>query len=268
MGGVFVKTKQRVKMVFLDIDGTLFVNGRIVPKSAAAVAKLIENHIPVAVCTGRSVIHAQHVQASLGIPYGIYFNGGLVKAGDREIFALPFSRDVVRGILESAERRGIQTIIHTHDHAFSLKPIPPEYLPVLASYDFPPIACEPTMADRLDDIGVFQLNAFMTAEWDDVFEREFPECYVYRWHEQAVDFQRRKSDKSIGALHLLSYLGISPEDAVHIGDGGNDVGMFRTMGYSFAMGNASEEVKRAAKRVTSSADEGGVADALAELGLL
>ncbi|GMA59166.1 hypothetical protein GCM10025858_36690 [Alicyclobacillus sacchari] len=108
----------------------------------------------------------------------------------------------------------------------------------------------------------------MTREWDAVFEQEFPACYIYRWHEQAVDFQRRKSDKSIGALRLLEYLGIAPEEAVHIGDGGNDVGMFRTLGYSYAMGNAADEVKEVAKCVTSSAMAGGVADALADLGLV
>ncbi|KRW91564.1 hydrolase [Alicyclobacillus tengchongensis] len=263
-----MKTGQHVKMVFLDIDGTLYVNGEIVPRSAAAVAELLKSNIPVAVCTGRSVIHAQHIQEALHIPYGIYFNGGLVKAGNRELFAMPFDVDVVTGILKKARERNIFTIVHTHDHALSLEPLPDEYLPVLASYDFPPISYEPTLADRVQDIGVFQINAFMTHEWDAIFEQEFPACYIYRWHEQAVDFQRRKSDKSIGALRLLDYLGISPEEAVHIGDGGNDVGMFRTLGYSYAMGNATDDVKEVAKCVTSSAILGGVADALADLGLV
>ncbi|WP_067616878.1 Cof-type HAD-IIB family hydrolase [Alicyclobacillus acidiphilus] len=257
-----------IEMVFLDIDGTLYTDGQIVERSARAVAELLAQDIPVAVCTGRSLIHAQHIQDELRVPYGIYFNGGLVKTGHRELFSMPFDPDVVQGILAAAEARGISTIIHTHDHALSFEPIPDRFRPVMASYDFPDISLEPGWKHHLSDLNVFQINAFMSKEWDATFESEFPACYIYRWHDEAVDFQRRKSDKSIGALHLLKHLGIDPAKAVHIGDGGNDIGMFKTMGYSYAMGNATDDVKCHAKRVTSSAIEGGVADALIDLGLI
>lgn len=260
--------KRKIEMVFLDIDGTLYAEGRIVPRSADAVGQLLANGMPVALCTGRSLLHAQHIQDELNVPYGIYFNGGLVKTGQNEIFAMPFDPDVVQGILAAAERRGISTIVHTHDHALSFDPIPDKFNPVMASYDFPPISVEPGWKQQMVGLDVFQINAFMTAEWDEIFESEFPACYIYRWHEQAVDFQRRKSDKSIGAKHLLNRLGIDPAHALHIGDGGNDIGMFRTLGHSYAMGNASDDVKREAKHVTTPALEGGVADALRDLGLI
>lgn len=257
-----------IDMVFLDIDGTLYTDGHIVPKSAAAVASLLATGMPIAICTGRSVLHALHIQKELQIPYGIYFNGGLVKTQTSELFSMPFDPKVVHGILDAAEARGISTIIHTHDRAISFSPIPKEYEPVMKSYDFPDIQTEPNLRKHIDEVDVFQINAFMTSKWDGPFEQEFPACYIYRWHAQAVDFQRRKSDKSIGALALLEHLGISADRSVHIGDGGNDIGMFRTMGYSYAMENATDDVKAAAKKITSSAADGGVADALIDLGLI
>jgi len=42
----------------------------------------------------------------------------------------------------------------------------------------------------------------------------------------------------------------------------NDVAMFEVSGLSFAMGNASDDVKKHAKRVTASNEEDGFAKAM------
>lgn len=261
-------TQTDIQMVFLDIDGTLYADGEIVPSGVQAVEALLAKDIPVALCTGRSVLHAQHVQDALRVPYGIYFNGGLVKTQTDELFSTPFDVNDVKGIVAYAEQNQITTIVHTHKRVMSFAPIPEQYFPILKSFDFPPVDIVPQAEILLGQIDIFQINAFMTREWEQPFEERFQSCYVYRWDPEAVDFQRRKSDKSIGATHLLKYLGIDPSHAVHIGDGGNDIGMFRTLGYSYAMGNATEAVKQAAKRVTTSVTEDGVANALTELGLI
>ncbi|WP_079989127.1 HAD family hydrolase [Collinsella ihumii] len=65
-----------------------------------------------------------------------------------------------------------------------------------------------------------------------------------------------------------SHLGIEPEECVAFGDGGNDISMFRCVGTSVAMGNASDEVKAAASHVTPHVDEDGIARACRDLGLI
>ena len=57
-------------------------------------------------------------------------------------------------------------------------------------------------------------------------------------------------------------LGISTDAVATIGDMHNDVAMFEVSGLSFAMGNASDEVKQHAKRVTASNEEDGFAKAM------
>jgi hypothetical protein len=57
-------------------------------------------------------------------------------------------------------------------------------------------------------------------------------------------------------------LGISTDAVATVGDMHNDVAMFEVSGLSFAMGNASDEVKKHAKRVTYSNDEDGFARAM------
>jgi hypothetical protein len=57
-------------------------------------------------------------------------------------------------------------------------------------------------------------------------------------------------------------LAISTDAVATIGDMHNDVAMFEVSGLSFAMGNASDEVKQHAKRVTYSNEEDGFARAM------
>ena len=57
-------------------------------------------------------------------------------------------------------------------------------------------------------------------------------------------------------------LAISTDAVATIGDMHNDVAMFEVSGLSFAMGNASDEVKKHAKRVTYSNEEDGFARAM------
>ncbi|GMA61424.1 phosphatase [Alicyclobacillus fastidiosus] len=203
-------TETNIEMVFLDIDGTLYADGALVRSGIRAVEQLLKRDIPVALCTGRSVLHAQHVQDELGVPYGIYFNGGLVKSRSTVLYKAPFPVEDVLGIMHYADQLGIPTVVHTHEKAVAFQSIPEQYEPVLRSFDFPHIEIVHNDLDLLRTLPVYQINAFMTPERDADFEQRFPGCYIYRWNPTAVDFQRRKSDKSIGAMHLLEHLGISP----------------------------------------------------------
>ena len=57
-------------------------------------------------------------------------------------------------------------------------------------------------------------------------------------------------------------LGIPPEQIATFGDMPNDMSMFAKGGISIAMGQSSEEVKKAATYVTTSSEEEGFANAV------
>lgn len=57
------------------------------------------------------------------------------------------------------------------------------------------------------------------------------------------------------------------ENSVAIGDSENDLDMFRHAGWSVAMGNASPAVQSQADWVTAPAGQGGIARALAHIGI-
>lgn len=84
----------------------------------------------------------------------------------------------------------------------------------------------------------------------------------------SADLSFAENDKGFGVRCFLSRTGIRRENTVSFGDGRGDLAMMRETGLAVAMGNAAEEVKRAAGFVTASLFEGGVALGLSRLGLI
>jgi Cof subfamily protein (haloacid dehalogenase superfamily) len=70
------------------------------------------------------------------------------------------------------------------------------------------------------------------------------------------------ASKGDGVSRLLKSLQIAPETVLAVGDGENDVEMFGICGMSVAMANSVESARAAAKYLTSSNDDAGVAAAI------
>jgi hydroxymethylpyrimidine pyrophosphatase-like HAD family hydrolase len=77
-----------------------------------------------------------------------------------------------------------------------------------------------------------------------------------------LDVTHPRANKGDVARFLARRYGIDAEEIATIGDMPNDVLMFAHSGLSIAMGNADREVQRAARRVTTSNDEDGFANAV------
>jgi hypothetical protein len=80
----------------------------------------------------------------------------------------------------------------------------------------------------------------------------------------------RGATKATALADIARYHGVSPEQAVVVGDWYNDVPMLERAGRSFAMAQAPEDVKsKATDRLSASADTGGgIAEAAERAGLL
>ena len=77
-----------------------------------------------------------------------------------------------------------------------------------------------------------------------------------------LDVTHPDANKGAVARFLSMRYEIAVEEIATIGDMPNDVLMFAHSGLSIAMGNASEDVQRAAHQVTTSNDEDGFANAV------
>ena len=77
-----------------------------------------------------------------------------------------------------------------------------------------------------------------------------------------ADVTHPQANKGSVVRYLSRRYQIPAEEIAAIGDGPNDVLMFAPSGLSIAMGNASREVRRAARRVTTTNEDEGFANAV------
>lgn len=84
-----------------------------------------------------------------------------------------------------------------------------------------------------------------------------------------LDIAPQGVDKSTALEKVRTWLGVEPDRVLVMGDGRNDVGMFRWArehgGRAIAMGQGPDEVRREAGEITASVHSGGVADVLRSL---
>ena len=99
---------------------------------------------------------------------------------------------------------------------------------------------------------LLDLRGDLTRRHGDTFDAIFS-------HATYLEFLPKGVDKSGAVMALARQRGIERKAVAAVGDAQNDLGMIRASGYGVAMANAIAEVKQAARWVTASNDEAGVA---------
>nr|WP_276532363.1 Cof-type HAD-IIB family hydrolase [Enterococcus italicus] len=118
-----------------------------------------------------------------------------------------------------------------------------------------------------DDIFKFALNfpaeqlANANQQLHDVFGEEL--TVVTSGH-QALDIISNSAGKEVGIRELQKKFQLNKDEIAVFGDNMNDVGMFREVTHSYAMGNALLPVKEAASQVIGSNNEQAVLDKIEE----
>ena len=73
-----------------------------------------------------------------------------------------------------------------------------------------------------------------------------------RWEDDFCDILPAGGGKPNGLAHTLTHLGLTREQSIAFGDGGNDVTMLEYAGIGVAMGNACDAAKAAASATIGS----------------
>lgn len=81
-------------------------------------------------------------------------------------------------------------------------------------------------------------------------------------HPCNIELNPKGVSKASGLKEVCRRLGIDMSEVVAVGDSLNDLAMIREAGLGVAMGNAQEEVKKAADWTTVTNEEDGVAEVI------
>lgn len=263
------------KTVFFDLDGTLLGtrNGmpfQIPESTLRALAALKRNGHLAAACTGRPEKFIRHFFPGV---FGAYVasNGAHVVVNGKTVrdWVLPQAR--VRALTEHFDAFGCRYFWVGKEHAWGhgMNDVPEKILARMRrAYFFPDFivpSWEPgdVAANAMDF--VFRSEAEFEAQ-----SAAFSDGMVLSRHAGGVsaDLSLAGNNKAVGIRCFLEHTGISKEDTVAFGDGLGDIAMIKAVGFGVAMGNAGDEVKRAAGYVTSDLFDDGVARGLHHLGLI
>ena len=251
-----------VKAIFFDIDGTLvsFKTHEVPRSTIDALDILRKKGIKVFIATGRHYSSINNL-GDLKFDGYVTLNGGYCFAGeDKVIYKHSISdRDIDALIryLETEESFPC-AFVQEKEIFMNYKDETVEEIFNMLNFPEPPIRPLSEMKGKT----VYQLVSFFTAEQEKKIMSILSHCESTRWNPLFTDVVPVGGNKSIGMEKILAYFGISREETMAFGDGGNDIPMLEYAGIGVAMGNASEEVQRHADFVTSGVDDEGIVHAL------
>ncbi|MED4599911.1 Cof-type HAD-IIB family hydrolase [Paenibacillus validus] len=253
-------------IVFFDIDGTLLDERNRLPQTTKqAIGLLQRSGIRTAIATGRTPSQFEWIREELNIDTYVSANGQYVVYEGREIYAHRLPPDRLRDMCEFAEERGHCLAFSSHamlcaSHA--AHPLIDASFGAL-SLEYPPV--DPLFYTHSP---VYQAYLFCPVEEEPLYTARFPEYRYHRWHRLAADVMPAGGSKAVGIQKLLEAVGAAPAQCYAFGDGLNDKEMLAWVGTGIAMGNASDEVKAVADRVTATSSEDGIWHGLKQVGLI
>jgi Cof subfamily protein (haloacid dehalogenase superfamily) len=260
------------KTIFFDIDGTLLgtKDGRrfcIPPSALQALRTLKQGGHRVVICSGRQEAFIHKFFPNIFTSY-VAMNGTHVVYDGKTILDCPFSRQQVAKLMSHFDsyRCSYTFVGKTNGWARNLPEQYLEKLNVLYGFsDFLKVQWQPEEVDANMMDFIFQS--------EEEFERcrsAFSGSMVLNRHpgQLAADLSFKEQDKSKGIQAFLEYAGIDKGDTIAFGDGYNDVTMMGAVGCGIAMGNAVEDVKKAADYVTDAVFDDGIYKALEHFGLI
>ena len=96
-------------------------------------------------------------------------------------------------------------------------------------------------------------------------KEKYPEVGFVSGAADSIDMQTKGMNKAVGLAYLSQKLGIKSSEMIAFGDSGNDVGMLKYVGRSFATATALPEAKQAAGQIIGSSNESAVQKEIAKL---
>ncbi|OAH49198.1 haloacid dehalogenase [Microbacterium oleivorans] len=262
-------------LIALDVDGTILLEDESYsPGVVDAIADAQRAGHEVMLATGRSWEGTRHILEGLALTpeYVVCSNGAVIlrrtgPAGTREYErfhteqfdaseVLTLLRDHLpsaRYMVELPDGRRLYTDDMDEWNVSRADRVPFEDLSAQPVSRVVVVSEEGTDQDFVDLVSRIGLNEV---------------SYAVGWSAW-LDIAPQGVDKATGLEKVREWLGIEPAHVVVIGDGRNDIGMFRWArangGRAIAMGQGPDEVTSEASELTASVTEGGVTAVLKAL---
>ena len=271
-----------MKIIFLDADGTLLHHSGIIPESTlTAVKQAQENGHFICICTGRQ--WGEMYGELLKIDYdGIIVGSGCtVVSKDELLLDVYFSKEQIQQLTSFFIEHQIPALYETKDITYANK-IAKNLLMKLDE-----IHCSHLSKEEREKHGVHHLNEQVVVIQDeDVIhiplnkitflesDTSYKTIYNHFVHDfdlvpatfapfgqESGEISNKEVSKGTGMDVLIKHFNIDKKDVIAIGDGYNDIPMFKNAAISIAMGNAPKDVQDICDYVTTDILDNGIYNA-------
>ena len=262
-----------IKLVVSDVDGTLVKDGtlEINPEYMDVIKKLRKKGVYFAVCSGRQYNSESQLFAPVKDQIFFVSDGGtLIRTSEKilKIHTLPDEIWKNMAKMVKTELPECDYFISGPDRCFAEDSKSKMFCWLRDSYGYD-IREVPDMM-HLEGEQIMKIAVYHPERCEELCEPVFTPCWKDKINlavagKEWMDGTPLGADKRSAVAFLQEYLGISPEETCAFGDNINDIAMLKDSGFSYAVANAREEVRMAAKAVCPSYAEDGVLSVLKTL---
>lgn len=256
-----------IKIAFLDFDGTLYSHfSNSIPASAVkAINAMHDNGIKIFLCSGRAICEMEYFDTSMIHIDGMIANNGQVcyDENNKVIFDYPIEGQLKEEIISKFNKKTVPILINTGDTLF-LNFVNDKVTQTQSDINSPVPQVKEYENERF-----YMCSAFYNdcKDWVDLLSLKNLANITY-WHDGAVDIVPNTSSKADAIKQLIDHLGIKQEETIGFGDGDNDIKMLQFCNIGVAVGNASDECKKAATYVSEHIEEDGIYNACKHFNLI
>lgn len=255
------------KLIAIDCDGTLLNSKReITERTVNAIKMARDSGIKIVLASARPSYRLKQFLEPLGLlssdQYLISFNGGLVcnNTYDEILFSKSIPTDEVLELIKFGHHFETKVFIYAQDCIYS------DVDEKTYQRNNPDVNFKVVDFNDLDfsKIPIYKAVYLNSAEDTKRIRASLPYEFLSNFETsssvpQYIEFVNKGITKSHALECIGDKLGIKASEMVAFGDQENDLAMLQYVGYSVAMGNATDEVKKQVDYVTASNDEDGVA---------
>lgn len=253
------------KVVFVDVDQTLFDNKNniLYPSTIKVMEELSKRKdIDIFIATGRGINFLNHLKSIMPYVKGFITNNGQTVFYQNEIiYDNQIGKEIIEKIENYANDNNIslayateyEALVNFHNE-YSIKALNNFHINNAQSLN---------KSKCPENLKVKQFWFFGNHEEINQAREKITELDFILWPgEIGCDVVTKGVSKKQGIEIVIDKLGYQLENTYAIGDGDNDIEMFRTVKYSIAMGNGTEKAKKNACYITDRIDNDGFAKAI------
>ena len=261
------------RAIFLDVDGTYALHGRVPDAHVGAVRAARAAGHKVFLCTGRPVSALPHSLTGAGFDGYVCAAGAYAEIDGESIVDVNFEPDAAARLLALLDEHGVQYIVENSHQLLLRRDADHLMRRALGAYGGENAELLIEVVDDLKGLPVAKVICFGgDSKLAEIITPLGPSFAVIPnsipdLGEGAGEVYQSRINKAVGIAAVIEALGKTRDQVVAFGDGLNDVEMLEFAAVSVAIEGSHPRVMAAATHTAAGPEVAGLANAFAELGL-